>query len=485
MIVNTGDAQAESDGNSRLCELTLRKEALEREIAVDLGMTGLQNAPGLDSFAYALDSQTAVMMIVQTAVLLEIREREVVWSPRYEAFIAKMNAEGATQVHRASLGDVQVVDDAILNWRTSINARRGYNATRSEKKLSRAPQNIIRKVVLGPVDDLLQGISRLFVLPDGAFHGVPWSAIPGRMSRYLFEEIEVIVVNDVSQLSATIQSIDTPVIVHSESLLAVVSDVDFGAARPLGQGDSCRGSFYPLPHTGPEGELICSLFPALSEHIQGLAAKKNKVMALIERAEFCHFATHAFCAVADSALDPVRRVEERNPFFLNTSAYQHVRRFTGRNLMAWSGIALAGAAFSQKVFEEAFNCSGYHGVLTAEEITSLALHRVRLVVLSACDTSLGKVVKSEGPFSLVRAFRQAGVPCVVATLWQISDAQTPKFMGDFYKQMWRGGLSISQAMQRTLLTNAYTLGKEEFIAENTWGTATVPPLYWAGFSIFG
>ena len=55
-----------------------------------------------------------------------------------------------------------------------------------------------------------------------------------------------------------------------------------------------------------------------------------------------------------------------------------------------------------------------------------------LVVLSACETALGKRLDGEGMMGLSRAFLAAGASGVVATLWSVDDAATAHFMKVFY-----------------------------------------------------
>lgn len=75
------------------------------------------------------------------------------------------------------------------------------------------------------------------------------------------------------------------------------------------------------------------------------------------------------------------------------------------------------------------------GALTAREIQRLHLDRTRLVVLSACSTASGPSRGGEGAESLAQAFLAAGVPGVVATLWDVKDQPTAELVTEFHRQL--------------------------------------------------
>ena len=77
------------------------------------------------------------------------------------------------------------------------------------------------------------------------------------------------------------------------------------------------------------------------------------------------------------------------------------------------------------------------GILRADEISSLDLNGCRLVVLSACQTGMGKEV-AEGVFGLQRAFKLAGVQNVLMSLWKVNDDATQKLMINFYESLLNG-----------------------------------------------
>lgn len=77
------------------------------------------------------------------------------------------------------------------------------------------------------------------------------------------------------------------------------------------------------------------------------------------------------------------------------------------------------------------------GILRASEIFNLELD-ADLVVLSACQTGLGKLIRGEGMVGLTRAFLYAGSSRVLVSLWQVNDLATAEFMTIFYQKMKLG-----------------------------------------------
>jgi CHAT domain-containing protein len=112
------------------------------------------------------------------------------------------------------------------------------------------------------------------------------------------------------------------------------------------------------------------------------------------------------------------------------------------------------------------------GFLRTDEIFNLNLGSP-LVMLSACETGLGKEKKGEGVIGLTRAFMYAGAPTVGVSLWSVSDNSTAELMTDFYKRMMTGqGTPPAAAM------------REAQVAMIT-GKKYSRPFYWAPFVLVG
>lgn len=111
------------------------------------------------------------------------------------------------------------------------------------------------------------------------------------------------------------------------------------------------------------------------------------------------------------------------------------------------------------------------GFLRLNDIYNLNLP-VELVVLSACQTALGKEIKGEGLIGLTRGFMYAGASRVIASLWKVDDEATSELMGRLYEKMLRQGQSPASALRQAQL---------EMSRQKRWQE----PYFWAGFELQG
>ena len=113
-----------------------------------------------------------------------------------------------------------------------------------------------------------------------------------------------------------------------------------------------------------------------------------------------------------------------------------------------------------------------NGFLRLNEVYNLRLP-AELVVLSACQTGLGKEVRGEGFIGLTRGFMYAGARRLMASLWQVDDAATSELMGHFYRGML-GDKRLSPA-------SALRAAQIEMWKQKGWQS----PYYWAAFALQG
>ncbi|HSD62793.1 MAG TPA: CHAT domain-containing protein, partial [Ignavibacteriaceae bacterium] len=110
------------------------------------------------------------------------------------------------------------------------------------------------------------------------------------------------------------------------------------------------------------------------------------------------------------------------------------------------------------------------GILYAAETYNLDL-KADLVVLSSCESGLGKLIKGEGMMALTRGFLYAGASNIIFSLWKIPDKQTSELMIDFYKNILSG-----EDYSRALRDARLTLIKNNSLAR---------PRSWASFVLIG
>src|SRR5205807_10547075 len=111
------------------------------------------------------------------------------------------------------------------------------------------------------------------------------------------------------------------------------------------------------------------------------------------------------------------------------------------------------------------------GFLRTDEIFNLRLG-TPLVMLSACETGLGKEKRGEGVIGLTRAFMYAGAPTVGVSLWSVADKSTADLMTDFYKRLLAGPSSPAASMRAA---QTAMIDGEKYSA----------PFYWAPFVLVG
>jgi CHAT domain-containing protein len=91
------------------------------------------------------------------------------------------------------------------------------------------------------------------------------------------------------------------------------------------------------------------------------------------------------------------------------------------------------------------------------------------VVLSACETALGKLTRGDELTGLTRAFIYAGTPSVITTLWQVNDRAAFELMREFYRQL-KAGANKAEALRQAQLA---MLERRPH------------PYYWAAYELIG
>jgi CHAT domain-containing protein len=116
-----------------------------------------------------------------------------------------------------------------------------------------------------------------------------------------------------------------------------------------------------------------------------------------------------------------------------------------------------------------------------------------MVVLSACNTGLGKMVDGEGMLGMQRSFFYAGTSTVVVSLWNVYDRSTASFMNEFYKSLLQQDTStgwIDSALRWIGWEQSIPFGaKAKAMREAKLKMIKHPlfnhPVYWAPFIVVG
>ena len=218
--------------------------------------------------------------------------------------------------------------------------------------------------------------------------------------------------------------------------------------------DSTRNGFGFLRASGYEADQIANALQAKNidtNLIKGTNANEYSFREMDGHSpSIVHLSTHGFYLVG---------FDKYSEYFNKLIPYS-----SQNNWMLLSGLLLADAnsTLSRPNKQTPLN----DGVITAEEIAMLDLRNTNLVVLSACETAIGENLQ-EGFGGLVRAFKNAGVKSILASLWKVPDDATAKLMISFYK-IFLSGTEMHLALK---------------MAQKEVSKLYPDPYYWAGFII--
>jgi CHAT domain-containing protein len=309
----------------------------------------------------------------------------------------------------------------------------------------------LSQMLLGPVADRL-GTKRLLIVGDGLLQYLPFAALPSPSGRvatpYLIEEHELVYLPSASVLRVLrTQTGDRK---PAPLSVAVLADPVFGpddgrlntnkqtsqpdkVAEQASSFPNLRDKIWvPLPATEKEADDIVKAIPppARKEIFSGFNASRATVMKLQDEGyRIVHFATHGD---------------------LNT---EHPEL---------SSIVLSLLDSRGEPQD---------GFLRLHDIYNLKLP-ADLIVLSACTTGLGRIIKGEGLIGLTRGFMHAGAPRVVASLWRIEDLGTSELMKRFYQHLAKDRMSPPLALRQAQV---------DMLRSRRWRS----PYFWAGFVIQG
>jgi CHAT domain-containing protein/tetratricopeptide (TPR) repeat protein len=324
---------------------------------------------------------------------------------------------------------------------------RAFHEALQQSRLDRAQWRLIASQLshqLLPEGAIPRGARRLIVVPDGLLQYVPFSALasPRDEARLLIDDFEVTYAPSVSVLARLrersrerarrrIAVFADPVIsADDERLKALLDRKDSRSAGSLPQRHF--GEKLPrLPFSRDEALAIAALAGPRDSSVElGFEATKRAVLeADLEDYSIIHFATHAW-------------IDEQFPEL--------------------SGLVLSGFDSAGKPIDSE---------LRLHEIYGLELN-ADLVVLSGCQTALGKQVRGNGLEGFTHGFLYAGSSRVLVSLWKVSDRATARLIAEFYRRLLKAGDSPTEALRQA---------QNWLRRQPQWEE----PFYWAPFVLQG
>lgn len=311
----------------------------------------------------------------------------------------------------------------------------------------------LREQLFAPVMPALRGARTLSISPDGALHNLPFAAIwDARQQRYWVDQYAITIVD---ALSARPER--APVAEPASIQLLAVGDPinpETLTANPALESELRRSgasALRALPAARREVQQLAERYQRGAEVLLGTDASEAKVRNLAPKSRQLHFAVHAL-------LDP--------------------------NHVLDSSLVLYPKQPDQTEDD---------GFLRVHEIMTDLKLDADLVVLSACDTGLGKELAGEGLIGFSRAFAFAGTKATLASLWPVSDQSTQTLMNHFYTARDQGQ-TAAQALQTAMQKNRLEAAKADTDRRGVGGLApsdqralasTQHPFFWAAFQVYG
>jgi CHAT domain-containing protein len=324
----------------------------------------------------------------------------------------------------------------------------------------------LSELLLAPAAKKLIG-KRLLVVADGALQYLPFAAlpIPGKQGDPvpMLVEHEIISLPSASALAVLRRENRDS---KPSAAVAVLADPVFEADDPrlrAGNGagrDAAKAAAIPPVAANADAGLELALrdFGFMRDgklSVPRLAATRHEADAIVG------------AAPAGTTLRAIDFDANRATAMSPELAKYRVVHFATHGVFNSDDTALSGLILSM------FDKRGQpqDGFLRLHDIYGMHLP-VELVVLSACNTALGKPVKGEGLVGIVRGFMYAGASRVIASLWKVDDDATGAMMGRFYEEMLTNNRSPAAALRQAQLA---------MWQQERWR----PPFYWAAFALQG
>ncbi len=337
--------------------------------------------------------------------------------------------------------------------------QRKVRITDAEAKLPDSAETLSR-MLLGPVVAQL-GSMRLVIVADGALQYIPFAMLPdpgAGNKQPLIVGHEVVSLPSASALAIQRTELDgrqlapkmlaviaDPVFDRSDSRFKTTAAETSATVQAASAADTRGLEHIAEASDGKTGRLVIRRLPFTRQEADGLLALTSKDSSL-RAVDFSASRTN----VLNSDLSQYRYVHFATHGLLDTER-------PGLSSLVLSTIDAQGKP--------------QDGFLRANDIYNMKLP-AELVVLSACQTGLGKEVKGEGLIGLTRGFMYAGAKRVVVSLWSVNDKATSDLMTNFYRGMLKNNERPAAALRAAQI---------EMWKQKKWQS----PYYWAAFTMQG
>ncbi len=328
--------------------------------------------------------------------------------------------------------------------------------TAVDEKLINELSRQLSKQILTPVSEEAAKFRRLVIIADGALQLIPFSALTissGADYRPLVADAEIVTEPSLSIL-IYLQKNRAARTDAARKSVAVLADPIFerNDERFAGSKNLKNKSFNESPN----------ISDALSETLRDFGVDR------LARLPFTAVEARSIVGFAgDKSVLAIGAQASRERFLRGDFDYYKILHFATHGFLNQRTPDLSGLVLS--LYDEKRHSQ--NGFLRVIDLYSIRLHN-DLVVLSACQTGLGKDVDGEGIIGLTRGFMYAGASGVVSSLWKVDDAATAELMKRFYRAMLKENQTPSAALR---------------IAENE--LRQIPrfknPQNWAGFTLAG
>lgn len=316
--------------------------------------------------------------------------------------------------------------------------------------------------LFGPLTRRLRRVRHLTIAPDGEFWLLPFAAVSVGDATPLVNRVDITLDDHENNRPGDGDVNATPSSsVRPRGVPLVIADPAYSSAAVR----TTKLFLAPLPGARKEGMAVAAL---LGVACHSRADATDTLLRMAPAPAIVHLATHGF-AVPDRRAGGIRSRQEIPEGMRGLELLGELENHRYR-----TGVALAGA---EDWFSEGDGLPGPgDGVLLAADITNLDLQETELVVLSACHTGMGHVDTDDSPWSVGRAFRQAGADTVVTSLWTVPDDSTRQLMEAFYKRLLDDVAPARALRDAQLLLIASGASLRQWAAFTCLGTAAMAPL---------